>query len=947
MLLAVSWISLSAWPMEPWQKLIVQADSLESIGMLSDAMSTAEQALVLLDRSVSASDTERARVYSAMGRYCFGSNLRDAERYYSIALELRERSLGQNHVDVAVSMSNLGRIYVRQSRHMDALPLFRKSYQIQRRLLGPISIGCARTLNSLGNIHRVLCEFHESERCYRDAILAWNRVDESDYRVAMAHNGLGVLYHDVGRYDEARLEYEKALGLYDNPSCTSPSELAIVLDNLARLSHDRGEYLLADQYFEQALQTLEVSSQDDDLEAARILNNYANFWIDQKKYAAAEAALNRALDVQERLLPHDHLLKSVTLNNLSRTLLLQDRLADAEAHAMRAIEISESHGESGHRSLAEALHTLATVQLASGSKVSAFHSARRAFQIRRMEYSKAFDSFIDRVAILNSRALRGEAAFYLSLVLESAVDHAQFASPAAAEIIFNTKAIVTDGMAKRARSIMNAVGISALKAAVDSVAGQISLLERSGSTSSSDEILDLIVERERLEAALAFRQSRTANDLGFTEVTTEEVVASLPLGVALVEFIKYDHFVSVTESQPRYVACVVRQTGDIRLVNLGRAAVIDSIVREFRAYFDDPIKRTAESFYPLGRNLYSRIWEPVRESVEGASLIIVSPDGELNLLSFAALVDETGGYLAESHAIHYIGSARDLVAPPAYWDSGLGLLALGDPKYQDSNKHEDSHDSGNSLFPLITLPLLQNRSFYGKCGVDVGTLPALPGTRHEIDEVCKLWQESLGAETLVTFFDEAANEQNFRHASAVSRVIYLATHGFALPDTCSLSTRSLSTATDEQGFVGENPLTLSGLVLATPRNVDSQTVSSEADGILYADEISRMDLSSTELVVLSACETGLGKVRNGEGVYGLRRAFLTAGARAVISTLWSIDDAATSELMGGLLRSRDANVPEMLRAAQIRAIEKLRSSGSSYMPYTWAAFVVTGAWDWR
>ncbi len=156
---------------------------------------------------------------------------------------------------------------------------------------------------------------------------------------------------------------------------------------------------------------------------------------------------------------------------------------------------------------------------------------------------------------------------------------------------------------------------------------------------------------------------------------------------------------------------------------------------------------------------------------------------------------------------------------------------------------------------------------------------------------------------------------------------------------------------DDPHYIGDNPLALSGLALApgigAKVSASGDVNASECDGLLLAEDIASLDLMSAELVVLSACETGLGMVISGEGVYGLRRAILIAGARTVISTLWSVDDEATSALMSQFFAGRGSNIPEMLQTVQIEQLQKARANGALDDPFKWAPFVVTGAWDWR
>ena len=147
-------------------------------------------------------------------------------------------------------------------------------------------------------------------------------------------------------------------------------------------------------------------------------------------------------------------------------------------------------------------------------------------------------------------------------------------------------------------------------------------------------------------------------------------------------------------------------------------------------------------------------------------------------------------------------------------------------------------------------------------------------------------------------------------------------------------------------YTGENPLLLSGLFFAGANLHGDRADSLGAeDGILTAYEVSAMDLAGTELVVLSACETGVGEVAAGEGVYGLRRAFQMAGARTVVSALWPVSDQATAEMMGGLYERQDEALPDAMRRIQLEKLDRLRNRGKIDHPFTWGGFIALG--DWR
>jgi CHAT domain-containing protein len=356
------------------------------------------------------------------------------------------------------------------------------------------------------------------------------------------------------------------------------------------------------------------------------------------------------------------------------------------------------------------------------------------------------------------------------------------------------------------------------------------------------------------------------------------------------------------------VAYILRRSGDPLFVDLGKEDDINSDISRFRTALSNP---RSQDVTRSARRLDEKLMRPLRKLLGNTRRIFLSPDGALNLIPFAALVDEQNRFLVEDYSITYLTSGRDLlrlrgsavnvqppliVADPAY---DLNL-----PKEPKADKTESGINSRSGDFSNIRFN-------------------SLPGTKSEAMGIGTI----LGNARIV--MGAQATEAAIKQAARPS-VFHIATHGFFLPDqgqTGASANRS------------ENPLLRSGLVLA---GVNQRQSGSGEDGVLTALEASGLDLWNTKLVVLSACETGIGDVRNGEGVYGLRRALVLAGAESQVMSLWQVSDAATRDLMVEYYRGLKAGQgrTEALRDVQL---SMLRSKTRAH-PFYWASFIQTGAW---
>ncbi|MCK4606124.1 MAG: CHAT domain-containing protein, partial [candidate division Zixibacteria bacterium] len=450
----------------------------------------------------------------------------------------------------------------------------------------------------------------------------------------------------------------------------------------------------------------------------------------------------------------------------------------------------------------------------------------------------------------------------------------------------------------------------------------------------------------------SFRTSQDRRD-----VRCERIASLLPDNSILVEYVSYERHIGPGDStRSRYLIVVVDNQGARDIVDIGPAENIDVLVDRYRHHLLDvsthargPSVVDQAQYETISRELYRAVLKPVEKWLVDRDLVFVAPDGGLTLVSFAGLQDEEGKYLVEKYPVHYLASGRDLIRSMDVPPASTGLLAMGDPDYDATAEARLSGLRETPDVPVLPQNTPRPDSPQGDlrsgCGrLDEITVKPLPATRYEIEKVVESWRAS-SPEPVVVCLGARAGEEALKQKAPGSRAIHLATHGYFLRGDCG-TLFPQSDHTLDYGFVGENPLLMSGLLLAGAnlhgRGADS--IGAE-DGILSAEEVTALNLDGTELVVLSACETGLGRVTAGEGVYGLRRAFQLAGARTVVSALWPVSDEATADLMSGLYDRGSESLPQTIRAMQRQAIRELRSAGKLDHPFSWGAFVAIG--DWR
>jgi len=433
-------------------------------------------------------------------------------------------------------------------------------------------------------------------------------------------------------------------------------------------------------------------------------------------------------------------------------------------------------------------------------------------------------------------------------------------------------------------------------------------------------------------------------------VSLEQVQAQIPPDAVLIEFVQYRPVdwqapVNQMQGEPHYAAYVLPPSGAPIVVGLGPVSDIDPVLNQFRTELQNDNQAKlgqTDTVNQTGQTLHDLLFAPLKAAIGEADHLLLAPDGPLNLIPFEALVDSQGRYLIERYATSYLTSGRDLlrqqedsasqqppwlVANPAYASAIASAPAAESQQVAVANQSKTNNQRSSDLSLL--------------------SFSDLEGTQEEANDILPLLQRRFNAVELLT--QTQATEARVKQMQSPI-ILHIATHGFFLPDEeieliPEFSFETLA-PTARQFVQVENPLLRSGLALAGANPPRPSPESNQADGILTALEVANLDLSGTQLVVLSACETGVGEARTGDGVYGLRRALTIAGSQSQIMSLWKVDDDVTRDLMVAYysnLLNDDAPLGrhESLRQAQ----QTLLNNPQTRHPYFWAAFIPSG--DWR
>jgi CHAT domain-containing protein/Tfp pilus assembly protein PilF len=890
--------------------LISLAGLYQSQGRYSEAEPLFQQALKILRMAVGENDPDfatnligLAELYRVQGRYS------EAEPLFQQALKIGQTD-GEDHPNEAFNLNNLALLYYAQGRYSEAEPLFQQALKIWQ-TDNENHPNAALSLNNLATIYLLQGRYSEAEPLYQQALKIWQTTLGENYpNVAFSLNNLASLYQAQGRYSEVEPLYRQALTIWQTTLGENHPNVALGLSTLAALYQEQGRYSEAEPLYQQALTIWRTVLGENHPDFAPGLIGLAGLYKEQGRYSEAESLYQQALKVGQTSLGANHPIVALSLNNLALLYEAQGRYSEAESLYQQALKIGQTAFGENHPTIAFSFINLAILNWAQGHLQPALTNWQQGLAIE--------ESDLERNLIGGSEAnkrdylatLDGSIDISLTLHLQYLPqDHA--ATQLALKTVLQRKGRLLDLFTNSQQTLRNQLDVEsqALLDQLNQVRTQISNLYFSEPDSLSKEqyqqqLKELDERSQQLEDQLSRRSAtfRTNN----APVDLPTLQSLLPADGVLVEFSRYQIFDPKAAEDERYgeyhyAAYLLQPDGKITGIDLGAAATIDPLIADFSAAVRSPSTSVIQ-VKEAARALDAVLMAPVRSHLGNQKHLLISPDGPLNLIPFEALVDERDRYLVENFNLTYLTSGRDLLRLQAQAQVQQPPLLLADPIFNQPGQLVSQAPSDTRSSDL------SQRSF-----------PPLPETKTEVEAIARLLSGSqLREQSQAT---EAAVKQADR-----PQILHIATHGFFEPNTASQST------------LFDNPLLRSGLVLAGFQVGQS----SGEDGILTALEASSLNLVGTQMVVLSACDTGQGDLSVGEGVYGLRRAFVLAGSESQVISLWRVQDNTTKDLMVAyyehLMQGKG-------RSAALREVQltMLKNEQTAH-PYYWAPFIQSGSW---
>jgi CHAT domain-containing protein/tetratricopeptide (TPR) repeat protein len=947
----------------------------ESMGRYQEAEKLYKEALEIRRKTytsfhpaLAASINNMARIYRILGKY------QQAETLFKEALDMYGKLVRGDHPVLAQLLTNIAELYSTLGRFPDAEPYYLKSLEMYRRLYKQDNPALSNSLNNVASFYLNIGHYDEAEPLFKDALDMNRRLYKGGHvLLATTIINLALCEQNEGKFSEAEPLYREALEMARKLYSKDSPDLVYFITNTASFYKLRGNTKKAEILYQEALDIARRIYKEDHPDLALSINNMAFFYLDAGELIKAEPLYLEAYEMMKRIYKGDHPNVASALNNLASFYETSGLNNKAEKFYMEALEMRKRIFKTDNPYVALSLNNLASFYLSEGKYDEAEPLMKEALSINRKIYKTETPTLVnniiglamlyeDRESYAQAEPLYNEAFVDIQKIVNSYFpslsekEKGQFWStmkgyydsfnsfaikrmkdnPAIIGDMYDnqlvTKALLFSSISKVKRRILNSRDTTLIDNYKSWVAlkeylvklytyTKVQLVKENVNLDSIENVANLLEKQISLKSEL-FSESYEKK-----KISWRTIQAFLKPDEAAVEIIRFRYRDKKLTDKIIYAALIVtdQTTEHPQIVLMDNGDKLEGwlykIYRE-NLKSDQPDK---ESF-----NVY---WSKIYDLLKSIKKVYLSTDGIYNKINPATFYAPDDKYLLEEQDIQICNSTKDIIVNYYKIQKESNLLnsaeLFGNPSFNLSPEKKKELESQRERKPSPAYPFMDADSVSGF------RLENLPGTENEILNIGKYLQSK---NWLVNVHLREDALKSAVQTVSNPRVLHIATHGIFLPD---INTANGNIFGFENKRLLENPLLRSGLFFAGAAdyiNDSISRISEENNGILTAYEAMDLDLDHTELIVLSACETGLGEIKNGEGVYGLQRAFQTAGAKTVLMSLWNVGDESTNQLMSSFYDNWVSGMTkrEAFHQAQLGIYHKYK------IPYIWGAFVMVG-----
>ncbi len=880
----------------------------------------------------------------------FKGDLQEAEKGYVESITVQEKSLGKEHPDYAKSLYSLGILYRVMGAYEKAEPFSIQAKAIREKTLGLEHPEYALSVNSLGALYSIMGVYEKAESYFLEAKTILEKTlgkEHPDYAASL--NNLGILYGQMGAYEKAEPLFRESTTIKEKNLGREHPEYAISLYNLGVLYSTMGAYEKAEQLYLQAKAILGKTLGREHPEYAVSLSNLGGLYIVMGVYEKAEQLYLEAKAIVETILGKEHPEYAKVVANLGEVYTYLGAYAQAEPYFLEAKIIQEKVLGQNHPEYAFTLLKLSILYETQNGYAGSEPLLKNYAVLRQFSLNQS-------AAYLSERQLAAYAATFqqdghrLSTFLFTRLSKNKPVGTLPSMCFDHN--LFHKGFLLGAAARLNTLASSSPES--EEINLRLKIYRRRLATEYAKPVVERMGVPELEEKAEATEKDLARTVAGYAEavrqVKWQEVWATLKRREAAVEFVHFTTKDTLKVDLVMYAALLLKPNAKAPVfIPLFEEKQLLPLLAQNRASQGAAPLYASRGAKPLAASqggsaeLFELLWSPLKRHLKGIKTVWYSPSGALHRVNFDAIPLPGGRTLSDKYRLARLGSTRSLVVPDKVTIGSNSAILFGGIQYEldttavlmDSTRLKQAETSGSSGLSFS----YADRNAPGRGE----NWTYLPGTAKEVSDIKALFQKSDFSSRI--YSKDAATEELFKSLGGPAlgpspRILHLATHGFFFPDPNPQSAIRNPQFAEPVFKLSDHPMIRSGLILAGGNHAwktGKPLRENMEDGILTAYEISQMNLSNTEMVVLSACETGLGDIQGNEGVYGLQRAFKIAGAKYLIMSLWQVPDQETSVFMTTFYRhwlESKMPIPDAFRATQREMRERFGD------PYRWAGFVL-------
>jgi len=832
----------------------------------------------------------------------------DAESKLKEAKSIAKKS-GQNAGDQLSATKELSSLYIQLGQYSETERLLDQLLVEYEKLYGATSLRLLEPLVDKGRILLLKGDYTEAQKvATRANKLAVTVYGENSTKTAPSQKLLSDIYYTLGDLDKAQEFVLKALASQEKQFGRNHIEVAKSISQLALIKFYKGDN-------RKEVEQLMIESRDimaeklgkDNPSYAEILKNVAVLYISEKKYDIAFNSLTVAEGIWRSKTGTKDNINAASIYVLTGDVYYQLKsYKKAEEFYIKAQELyrnSDAFSKT-HPEYVKVLSKLSKVYYMEKQFKSSKNLIEEALDNYENFIKQYFPALSEREKAKYWNTIKADFEFYNTLAFSNREDFRDLTGK-----VYNyqllTKALLLSSSIKIRERIMNSTDEELKKQFKNWVEKKemLSLALSMSASQLAENRIDPIAlnqEVERLEKELSQKSELFGQTLDNKKITYDDVRKSLRENEVALEMVRYRYFDHTFTDSVIYAALYIKpEQKQPKAIILGDGKKMET--RYFK-YYRNAITSKVHDEYS-----YNVYWKPIINELGVASTVFLSADGVYNQINLESVPTPDGRYIIDNANIVLVSNTKDIY--------------LRKVKYRPSAQYNTAAMFGNPLF-------------YTASADETKLIPQLPGTEREISQL----QFSFREKGWVTsqFIDKQATEEKLKELKD-QKVVHIATHGLYRPSAEITMENALE---GNEALLAQNPLMRTGLLFRGAGDLlDKTSVNYNLEnGILTADEAMSLNLDRTDLVVLSACETGLGDLEAGEGVYGLQRAFLVAGAKVLVMSMFKVDDEATQKLM--LKFYQKWFITKNMRQSMIEAKKELRNEFPD--PIFWGAFMMIG-----